>query len=932
MLFGDGLVLFGGMTTDNFHSPQPQAQNLRANILDYLKTKALDPDVDYDGVLNAVDNCPNIYNPDQADADGDGVGDICDICPDIYNPAQDNKAACIAVSAATATCLESKIHLISTELVQGAITVEQVVLGYGTFTKLDSDPDDGSVADHISPNLAITRSNDRGVFNVGSDAIKWAAGTCAAPTSPYMSDLVALRRAGYLPDLQFLPGHDTCLHDITTDMYYNIHWESWSRSGGGGFSYSRDGLPVRSTIFTTPYTDSTLPQEIDISSLANGNYELCVSAKPIQPATIDSIRFEILNTLCGRPGTYEFFLNGTSLGTTAADPTGGCTCSTPLQTFLVTNSGLLANWNSGGNNTLSFTLNGNTPLSWVRAIVTAGATSSKATLFDYQGGNADVLDLCAAGYVSDLGTITGSTSDILGETKKDCIAFTKAGQDRIVINGRCNQPPLAKCKSVTVSVGASCSADASINDGSFDPDTGDIITLTQSPAGPYPLGDTVVTLTVIDSQGASSECAATVTVADNTPPSVTCKDVTVFLNASGDASVTEADVVASKSDNCGVPTIALSKSAFTCANLGANTVTVTADDGHGNSASCTATVTVKDNILPAIVCPDAITRIADQGVCSALISFAATATDNCSANITYDIGGTPITSPYNFPLGITTVHAKATDPAGNSVNCSFNVTVLNPAPMVTLTGPTSGTLCALNAPVNFTATFTDAGGGTHTGTWKFDNMTKAATIVEPNGATPGSATATYTFTAAGVYTVKLTITDSCQASCTADQINNMEVLVVVYDPSAGFVTGGGWINSSAGAYVADPSLSGKASFGFVSKYLKGATKPTGETEFQFNVANFNFHSASYEWLVVSGALAQYKGSGMVNGAGDYGFLLTATDGQITGGGGVDKFRIKIWNKATGAVVYDNVTGASDDINSANPQAIGGGSIVIQKAK
>jgi hypothetical protein len=79
-----------------------------------------------------------------------------------------------------------------------------------------------------------------------------------------------------------------------------------------------------------------------------------------------------------------------------------------------------------------------------------------------------------------------------------------------------------------------------------------------------------------------------------------------------------------------------------------------------------------------------------------------------------------------------------------------------------------------------------------------------------------------------------------------------------------------------------------------------------------------------------GAKAQYKGSGTINGAGDYGFLLTATDGQVSGGGGVDKFRIKIVDKAAGTVVYDNVLGVSDDMDAANPQAIGGGSIVIHK--
>ncbi len=107
--------------------------------------------------------------------------------------------------------------------------------------------------------------------------------------------------------------------------------------------------------------------------------------------------------------------------------------------------------------------------------------------------------------------------------------------------------------------------------------------------------------------------------------------------------------------------------------------------------------------------------------------------------------------------------------------------------------------------------------------------------------------------------------------------------------------------------------------------------PTGSTEFQFQVASFNFHSEVYQWLVISGPLAQYKGTGTVNGSGDYGFILTATDGQVNGGGGTDKFRIKIWdNNAGGATVYDNSPGSSDDINSANPEAIAGGSIVIHK--
>ena len=174
----------------------------------------------------------------------------------------------------------------------------------------------------------------------------------------------------------------------------------------------------------------------------------------------------------------------------------------------------------------------------------------------------------------------------------------------------------------------------------------------------------------------------------------------------------------------------------------------------------------------------------------------------------------------------------------------------------------------------------------------------------------------------GVYTLVVNATDQAGLS------SSKSVMFVVYDSSAGFVTGGGWFNSTAGAYAYNPSLTGKATFGFVSKYQKGAQIPTGETEFQFRVADLNFHSSSYEWMVVAGAKAQYKGVGTINGAGEYGFMLTAIDGQVNGGGGTDKFRIKIWEIASGGIVYDNKMGGSDTDNPTT--VIAGGSIVIHK--
>ena len=104
---------------------------------------------------------------------------------------------------------------------------------------------------------------------------------------------------------------------------------------------------------------------------------------------------------------------------------------------------------------------------------------------------------------------------------------------------------------------------------------------------------------------------------------------------------------------------------------------------------------------------------------------------------------------------------------------------------------------------------------------------------------------THTYQEAGVYTLGLTVSDGTDSDSASYEY------VVVYDPDGGFVTGGGWIQSPAGAYTPNPSMSGKATFGFVSKYKKGANVPTGNTEFNFTTADFRFKSTVYQWLVIA---------------------------------------------------------------------------------
>jgi hypothetical protein len=196
---------------------------------------------------------------------------------------------------------------------------------------------------------------------------------------------------------------------------------------------------------------------------------------------------------------------------------------------------------------------------------------------------------------------------------------------------------------------------------------------------------------------------------------------------------------------------------------------------------------------------------------------------------------------------------------------------------------------------------------------------------------PGTVTDSYTYPAAGVYTTRVTVKDNSGAIGVRTTQTELFAYVVVYDATSGFVTGGGWINSPSGACVlttACVGATGKANFGFVAKYKKGQSAPDGNTEFQFQAGNLNFSSTLYEWLVVAGTKAQYKGVGTINGGGKYGFMLTAVDGDTKGA--PDTFRMRIWiknaNGTDGPTVYDNQMGAADDGTPA--MVLGGGSIQI----
>src|SRR5207249_255646 len=164
------------------------------------------------------------------------------------------------------------------------------------------------------------------------------------------------------------------------------------------------------------------------------------------------------------------------------------------------------------------------------------------------------------------------------------------------------------------------------------------ITVTQSPAAGtlVGLGAHTITVTATDAAGNSATCTTIFTVTDTTAPTVNCSPIP---NASTDgtcqAAVPNVLSGVTVSDSCsGTNAITLSQSpaAGTLVGLGAHTITVTATDAAGNSATCTTIFTVTDPTAPTVNCSP-IPNASTDGTCQTAVPnvlSGVTVSDSCS--------------------------------------------------------------------------------------------------------------------------------------------------------------------------------------------------------------------------------------------------------------------------------------------------------------
>ena len=342
--------------------------------------------------------------------------------------------------------------------------------------------------------------------------------------------------------------------------------------------------------------------------------------------------------------------------------------------------------------------------------------------------------------VRDKNVLVGNTSNFLGGLGTEWIqssqdTFTNLGVHYIEITGFSNNviltvtdvsgntatceaeitivdvtKPDVECNDITVELDASGNYSLTQSDfnaiGLGSTDACGIASMTASPSSftCANVGANTVTLTVTDVNGNFDTCVATVTVQDNIVPVVVTQDITVQLNASGNVSITPAQIDNGSNDACSIDTLSVSPNSFTCAEVGDNTVTLTVTDVNGNVSTDTAIVTVEDNVAPQAICQAFTIGLDGDGV--AVITGADVdggSNDACG-----------IASLSVFPntfgcgdIGDNTVTLTVTDNNGNVSTCTTTVTVTGIIPTVSISESPLPDFCQ-GAVVVLTADSTEA--------------------------------------------------------------------------------------------------------------------------------------------------------------------------------------------------------------------------------
>ncbi|WP_407521112.1 HYR domain-containing protein [Lacibacter sp. MH-610] len=452
-------------------------------------------------------------------------------------------------------------------------------------------------------------------------------------------------------------------------------------------------------------------------------------------------------------------------------------------------------------------------------------------------------------------TVTWSVTDIHGNT-------TTQSQDVTITD---TEAPNVITRPVTIYLNASGIATttaAAVNNGSTDNCGIATITLSKTSFNCSNVGTNNVVLIITDIHGNTASANAVVTVVDNIPPTAVCKNIIVFLGASGSVSIAGNALENGSTDNCSIPVngYSLSQNVFTAA--GVYNVTMTVTDVNGNSSTCTATVSVNKRPVTVTYTGDASEQYSDvqtltarltdnlaggAGIAGRTVTFTIGSQTVSAVTNTSGIATASLTLNQNPDLAYTVAVSFAGDGTYLQGSDSDPFDILDEDARVDYTGTqfaATANVSSSTATVLLSATVSDITAITNDAAYDafagdIRNARVRFVVVETgqtsNWLTPVLVNNADTKTGTVSSSITLNIGNANSQSYTVrievdgyyTQYPPENGIVTVYKPLSDFVTGGGHIipTASAGTYASTPGL--KMNFGLNVKYNKQGTNLQG---------------------------------------------------------------------------------------------------------
>jgi VCBS repeat-containing protein len=468
------------------------------------------------------------------------------------------------------------------------------------------------------------------------------------------------------------PNATGLMYTDTTDAFTPSF--SWSVTGNGSIS----GASTNASVTVNAGAPGSFTVTCLVIDLANGKSNTCSQLVTFADSTPPTITQCATNLLGTANGSCQAAVPSFTNAVVASDTCGAITVSqSPIIGTLVglgTNTVTIGVADANGNTnicTAAFIVRDLTPPTIIcPADVSVNVDDGECFASGVVLGTPTTGDNCGVANVgNDAPTSFPAGDTIVTWTVTDVHGNTNTCQQTVTVTE--NEAPTITCPAdVAVDTDTDACSASGVDLGT--PVTSDncgVASVTNDASASFPIGTNTVTWTATDNSGNAVTCQQLVIVADNQPPTITCP-ADIITNLVGSCSITNLDLgTPVTADNCGVASVVNDAPAEYFA--GTTNVLWTVTDIHGNSATCTQSVTVVDDEAPMISCPSNVTVSADAGLCTAsgVDLGSPIASDNC--------GGVTVTNdaPAAFPVGDTIVIWTATDDGGNTNTCQQTVTV-----------------------------------------------------------------------------------------------------------------------------------------------------------------------------------------------------------------------------------------------------------------